>query len=153
MGKQKYEILCGFYTCILAVNLALSHIILSDSKGLILKEMLFEINPGSDFSFCLHLEILWVSKLAVLAPSLPADSMPMAKKIIHYTGWVERALIGILMVMGIYTGLALLATLKTLARFKQLEKRANAEYFIFGTLLSILLGVSFGALFGWVLHY
>ena len=85
--------------------------------------------------------------------ALPADSIPMAKKITLFTGWVERALIGILMVMGIYTGLALLATLKTLARFKQLEARANAEYFILGTLLSILLGVSFGALFGWVLHY
>jgi len=70
-----------------------------------------------------------------------------------YIGWVERALIGILMVMGIYTGLALLATLKTLARFKQLEKRANAEYFILGTLLSILLGVSFGALMRWIIHY
>ena len=50
------------------------------------------------------------------------------------------------MVMGIYTGLALLATLKTLSRFKQLEARTNAKYFIFGTLLSILLGGYFGAL-------
>ena len=89
----------------------------------------------------------------MLAPALPADSMPMSKKITLYTGWVERALIGILMVIGIYTGIALLATLKTLARFKLLENRANAEYFLLGTLLSILLGVSFGALFGWVLHY
>jgi hypothetical protein len=40
-----------------------------------------------------------------------------------------------------------------LARFKQLEKRANAEYFILGTLLSILLGVSFGALMRWIIHY
>jgi len=86
-------------------------------------------------------------------PSLASRFNPNGKKIILYTGWVERALIGILMVMGIYTGLALLATLKTLSRFKQLEKRANAEYFLLGTLLSILLGVSFGALFGWVLHY
>jgi hypothetical protein len=71
-------------------TLLLSHIILSDSKGSILKETLFEINPGSDISFCLHLEILWVSKLAVLAQFLPADSMPMAKKITFYIGWIER---------------------------------------------------------------
>lgn len=70
-----------------------------------------------------------------------------------YIGWVERALIGVLMMMEIYTGLALLATLKTLARFKQLEKRANAEYFILGTLLSILLGVSFGAMMNWIIRY
>ncbi len=50
------------------------------------------------------------------------------------------------MIMGIYIELALVATLKTLARFKQLEKRAKAEYFISGTLLSILLGGYFGAL-------
>jgi len=90
VGGQKHEILCGFYTGILAVRLALSHIIFSDSKVSILKEMLFEINPGLDISFCLHLEILWVSKLAVLAQFLPADSMPMAKKITFYIGWIER---------------------------------------------------------------
>ena len=48
--------------------------------------------------------------------------------------------------MGIYIELALVATLKTLARFKQLEKRAKAEYFISGTLRSILLGGYLGAL-------
>ena len=86
-------------------------------------------------------------------PILASRFNANGKKITLYTGWIERALIGILMVMGIFTGLAPLATLKTLARFKQLENRANAKYFILGTLLSILLGVSFGALFGWVLHY
>ncbi len=85
--------------------------------------------------------------------SAPLPSVEKEPQTGLYIGWVERALIGILMVMGIYTGLALLATLKTLARFKQLEKRANAEYFILGTLLSILLGVSFGALLRWVIHY
>ena len=85
--------------------------------------------------------------------SVPLSSVEKEPQTGLYIGWVERALIGILMVMGIYTGLALLATLKTLARFKQLEKRTNAEYFILGTLLSILLGVSFGALMRWVIHY
>lgn len=70
-----------------------------------------------------------------------------------YIGWTERALIGIFMLLKIYTGLALLATLKTLARFKQLENRANAEYFILGSLLSILLGVFFGALMEWIFYY
>ena len=55
--------------------------------------------------------------------------------------------------MAIYTSLTLLATLKTLARFKQLENRANAEYFILGTLLSILFGVSFGAMMYWIVRY
>ena len=152
MGGQKHEILCGFYTGILAVRLALSHIIFSDSKVSILKEMLFEINPGLDISFCLHLEILWVSKLAVLAQ--PCQQLQCQWQKDNPLYWLDRASVNWhLMVMGIYTGLPLLATLKTLARFKLLENRANAEYFLLGTLLSILLGVSFGALFGWVLHY
>ncbi|MFZ3069675.1 MAG: DUF3307 domain-containing protein [Anaerolineaceae bacterium] len=70
-----------------------------------------------------------------------------------YIGYLERLLIVFFMISGIYTGLGLLGTLKTIARFKQLENRENAEYFILGTLLSMLMGIFFGALLTWVIKY
>ena len=70
-----------------------------------------------------------------------------------YIGYLERLLIGFFMVSGIYTGLGLLGTLKTIARFKQLEDRNSTEYFILGTLLSLLLGILFGGLLSWIIKY
>lgn len=70
-----------------------------------------------------------------------------------YIGYLERLLIGVFMVSGIYTGLGLLGTLKTLARFKQLESREITEYFILGTMLSMLLGMLFGALLRFIILY
>ncbi|HOE34863.1 MAG: DUF3307 domain-containing protein [Chloroflexi bacterium] len=70
-----------------------------------------------------------------------------------YIGYLERLLIGVFMVSGIYTGLGLLGTLKTLARFKQLESREITEYFILGTMLSMLLGMLFGALLRFIVLY
>ncbi len=70
-----------------------------------------------------------------------------------YIGYLERLLVGVFMVSGIYTGLGLLGTLKTLARFKQLENREITEYFILGTMLSMLLGMLFGALLRFIILY
>jgi hypothetical protein len=70
-----------------------------------------------------------------------------------YIGYLERLLVGVFMVSGIYTGLGLLGTLKTLARFKQLENREITEYFILGTMLSMLLGMQFGALLRFIILY
>lgn len=70
-----------------------------------------------------------------------------------YIGYLERLLVGVFMVSGIYTGLGLLGTLKTLARFKQLENREITEYFILGTMLSMLLGMLFGALLRFIIFY
>jgi len=70
-----------------------------------------------------------------------------------YIGYLERLLVGVFMVSGIYTGLGLLGTLKTLARFKQLENREITEYFILGTMLSMLLGMLLGALLRFVVFY
>lgn len=70
-----------------------------------------------------------------------------------YIGYLERLLIGVFMISGIYAGLGLLGTLKTLARFKQLENREITEYFILGTMLSMLLGILFGALLRFLVFF
>ena len=70
-----------------------------------------------------------------------------------YIGYLERLLVGVFMVSGIYTGLGLLGTLKTLERFTQLENREITEYFILGTLLSMLFGMIFGALLRFIVFY
>lgn len=88
-------------------------------------------------------------------PALAADKngQPAEASTGMYIGYLERLLVGVFMVSGIYTGLGLLGTLKTLARFKQLENREVTEYFILGTMLSMLLGMLFGALLRFVIFY
>lgn len=81
------------------------------------------------------------------------DAQPAEASTGLYIGYLERLLVGVFMVSGIYTGLGLLGTLKTLARFKQLENREVTEYFILGTMLSMLLGMLFGALLRFIVLY
>ncbi|MEL7646190.1 MAG: DUF3307 domain-containing protein [Anaerolineaceae bacterium] len=81
------------------------------------------------------------------------EAQPVEPSTGMYIGYLERLLVGVFMVSGIYTGLGLLGTLKTLARFKQLENREITEYFILGTMLSMLLGMLFGALLRFIILY
>ncbi len=81
------------------------------------------------------------------------EGLPAEASTGMYIGYLERLLVGVFMVSGIYTGLGLLGTLKTLARFKQLENREITEYFILGTMLSMLLGMLFGALLRFIILY
>jgi hypothetical protein len=70
-----------------------------------------------------------------------------------YVGILERILIAIFMSLELYVGLGLLGTFKTIARFKQLEDKDFAEYYILGTLLSLLMGIIFGYLIQWIINY
>ncbi len=59
-------------------------------------------------------------------------------------GVLDRALALTLVLLGQYGALGLLIAAKSLARFKALEDREFAEYFLIGTLASLLLAVLVG---------
>jgi len=59
-------------------------------------------------------------------------------------GVLERALTLTLVLLGQYAALGLIIAAKSLARFKALEDREFAEYFLIGTLASLLLAVLVG---------
>lgn len=59
----------------------------------------------------------------------------------RYIGALERLIVLALLVLGQYGSIAIVFTAKSIARFKQLENRDFAEYYIFGSLLSIATAV------------
>jgi hypothetical protein len=61
-------------------------------------------------------------------------------------GYIERLLVILLTVVGAYPSIAFIVAAKSIARFKQLEDRNWAEYFLLGTLSSIFLGLMLGLL-------
>lgn len=61
-------------------------------------------------------------------------------------GYVERLLVISLTIVGAYPSIAFIIAAKSIARFKQLDDRNWAEYFLLGTLASILLGLALGLL-------
>ena len=63
-----------------------------------------------------------------------------------FIGWAERVLTLLLIMAGAYTGLGVLVSVKTAARFPEFKSRAFAEYYILGTLLSLLCGIVLSAL-------
>jgi hypothetical protein len=65
-------------------------------------------------------------------------------KIGQIIGMLERTLIVILMIINLPQGLAFLAALKTLTRFKQFEHKQFAEYYLIGTLSSTIIGILLG---------
>ncbi|GIO22706.1 DUF3307 domain-containing protein [Oceanobacillus sp. J11TS1] len=66
-------------------------------------------------------------------------------------GYIERLLVIILTVIGSYPSIAFIIAAKSIARFKQLDDRNWAEYFLLGTLSSVFLGVVLGLIAQWVL--
>ena len=61
-------------------------------------------------------------------------------------GYIERLLVISLTVVGAYPSIAFIIAAKSIARFKQLDDRNWAEYFLLGTLSSIFLGLMLGLL-------
>ena len=59
-------------------------------------------------------------------------------------GYIERLLVITLTVIGAYPSIAFIIAAKSIARFKQLDDRNWAEYFLLGTLSSIFLGLVLG---------
>ncbi len=61
-------------------------------------------------------------------------------------GILERALTLTFVLTGNYTAIAVIFAAKSIARFKELEKRHFAEYYLIGTLSSILFALLVGIL-------
>ena len=64
----------------------------------------------------------------------------------RYIGMLERAVILSLTLAGAFTSIAFVLTAKSIARYKELEDRDFAEYYLVGTLLSTLLAILGGLL-------
>ncbi|WP_171051690.1 DUF3307 domain-containing protein [Alteribacter natronophilus] len=62
----------------------------------------------------------------------------------RYIGMLERLLIIVLLVLQLPHGLAFLAALKSLTRFKQFDNKQFAEYYLIGTIASSLIGLCIG---------
>ena len=56
-------------------------------------------------------------------------------------GMLERVVILLLGVLGLYGSIALVLTAKSLARFKQLEDKDFAEKYLVGTLFSLIIAI------------
>ncbi|MBM7094514.1 DUF3307 domain-containing protein [Bacillus sp. H-16] len=68
------------------------------------------------------------------------------QKIGRYIGMLERLLIIFLLLVQLPHGLAFLAALKSLTRFKQFDNKQFAEYYLIGTFSSSLIGIVLGVL-------
>lgn len=56
-------------------------------------------------------------------------------------GMLERIVILLLCILGMYGSIALVLTAKSLARFKQLENKEFAEKYLVGTLISLIIAI------------
>jgi hypothetical protein len=63
-----------------------------------------------------------------------------------WIGYIERLLVMILTFLSAYPAIGFIVAAKAIARFKQLDDREWAEYFLLGTLSSMFLGLLFGIL-------
>ena len=77
------------------------------------------------------------------APKSISAEEPGAGKII---GNLERFLILTLVILEEYTAIAFVLTAKSVARFRELEERGFAEYYLIGTLTSTLVAIIVGLL-------
>lgn len=81
----------------------------------------------------------------VRPPHAPADvSRPSAARVGAAIGILERLLICALVLGGAVATIGLVIAAKTLARFKQLDDREFAEYYLLGTLASVTIAVITG---------
>lgn len=76
----------------------------------------------------------------------PAGKFGDTRQAGRYIGMFERALIITLTLTGAFTSIAFVFTAKSIARYKELENRDFAEYYLAGTLLSTLLAILGGLL-------
>ncbi len=93
---------------------------------------------------------LWWGRVGLLATALQmrrdedrtAGAIDVARG--RAVGSLERALALTMVLLGDYAAVGWIIAAKSLARFKQLEDREFAEYFLVGTLASFLLAVLVG---------
>ena len=66
-------------------------------------------------------------------------------------GYLERLLTLTFVLLGEYEALALILAAKSIARFQELKERKFAEYYLIGTLSSILFAMLVGIFASWLL--
>ncbi len=66
-------------------------------------------------------------------------------------GCLERSLTLTLVLVGQYEAIALILAAKSVARFQELKRREFAEYYLIGTLSSMLFAMFIGILASWFL--
>lgn len=66
-------------------------------------------------------------------------------------GALERVILLTLVLLGQWGALGLVLAAKSVARFKDLEKRNFAEYYLVGTLTSVLVAMTLGLIVKWLL--
>jgi hypothetical protein len=66
-------------------------------------------------------------------------------------GYIERLLVLVLTFFSAYPAIGFIVAAKSIARFKQMDDRNWAEYFLLGTLTSMFLGITLGFLLKMVL--
>lgn len=69
-----------------------------------------------------------------------------------FIGYMERLLVIVLTIVNAYPAIGFVVAAKSLARFKQLDNRDWAEYFLLGTLISMFLGIIYGIVIKVVLN-
>jgi hypothetical protein len=75
---------------------------------------------------------------------LAEDGVAEIKKVGYYLGMLERALIITFTALNSLGAVAFIFTAKSIARFSELNQKDFAEYYLTGTLLSVLLGIMGG---------
>ncbi len=80
---------------------------------------------------------LWLRKYKISGD----EGLPGAGKLI---GGFERALALTFVLSGYYTAIAIIFAAKSIARFKELEERRFAEYYLIGTFASIFFALITG---------
>lgn len=68
-------------------------------------------------------------------------------------GYLERLLVIVLIINSAFSGIAFIVAAKSIARFKQMDDRDFAEYFLLGTLSSIFIGMVCGIVVKFVLSH
>jgi hypothetical protein len=81
---------------------------------------------------------------APTAPRLPRRELVPPARVGEAIGVIERLLIVGLVLTGAVASIGLVIAAKTLARFKQLDDREFAEYYLLGTLASVTIAVLSG---------
>lgn len=102
---------------------------------------IFTVGPLGNV-FC-RLIFKWskLTKISVIDSPKPNQNTTENQKAGRLIGIFERTLIFIGIIMGSWEILVAVVALKTVARYKELDDQINAEYFLIGSMASILFAV------------
>ena len=82
----------------------------------------------------------------VLVTEKPDEKVKTRLKHGGCIGSLERFIIICMLLLGQYSAVALVFTAKSIVRFKDFEDRSFAEYYLYGTLLSVAVSIALFAL-------